>query len=56
MQSTPFTGAEIGVLVVAALPWLVGLAVVLLAVGLLRRAVRAQERIADALERQHRPD
>lgn len=40
---------------VALVPWLIGIGVVILAVVYLRRSARAQERIADALERERRP-
>lgn len=54
MRIGPFGGAELGVMVIAVLPWLVGIWVAVLAVTYLRRAARAQERIADALERERR--
>jgi type IV secretory pathway TrbD component len=56
MRIGPFHGAELGIVFVAVLPWLIGIAVAILAVAYLRRAAKAQERIADALERERRAD
>ena len=59
MQLGPFSGAEFVIMLVAMLPWLVGIAAVILAITYLRRSAHAhersaaaQERIADALERE----
>ncbi len=61
MRMGPFSGAEFGIMLLALLPWLVGVAVVILAVTYLRRSAHAhersaaaQERIADAIERERR--
>jgi type IV secretory pathway TrbD component len=54
MRIGPFGGAEVGIMFVAILPWLIGAAILVFAVTYLRRAARAQERIADALERERR--
>lgn len=54
MPVGPFGGGDLVVMFFALLPWLVGIVVVILAVTYLRRAARAQERIADALERERR--
>jgi len=56
MRIGPFSGAELGVMFIAFLPWLIGIGVAVVAVAYLRRAARAQERIADALERERRTD
>ena len=51
MSLTPFTFSEVGIMSVAVVPSLVVLGLVVYLVVLARRLVRAQERIADALER-----
>lgn len=51
-----FTLAEIAIMFVALLPWLIGIAIVILAVTYRRRTARANERIAEALERERRTD
>ena len=51
MSLVPFTLSEVGVLTVAVVPSLVVLGLVVYLVVLARRLVRAQEWIADALER-----
>ena len=50
MQLGPFGASEIGIIFLGFLPWLVGLALAIVGVVLLLRLVRANERIADALE------
>ena len=54
MRIGPFWGGEVVIMFFGLLPWLIGIGVVVLAVSYLRRAARAQERIADALERERR--
>ncbi len=56
MSLEPFTFSEIGVMSVAVVPSLVVLGLVVYLVVLARRLVRAQERIADALERGSGPN
>ncbi len=46
--------AELAVLLVASIPWLVGIAAVVVGLLLLRRLVRANERIAEASEAKRR--
>lgn len=52
MSLAPFTFSEVGIMSVAFVPSLVVLGLVVYLVVLARRLVRAQERIADALERE----
>jgi len=54
MRIGPFGPSEFGVLLLTTLPWVALLALVVVIVGLLRRSARAQERIADSLERERR--
>lgn len=54
MRLGPFGTTEIGIMLLAALPWLIALALAAAGLGYLRRSARAQERIADALERERR--
>jgi len=56
MRIGPFHAAEMGIMFVAVLPWLIGIGIVIVGVTYLRRAAKAQERIADALERERPAD
>jgi hypothetical protein len=50
MRLGPFGASEIGIIFLTFIPWLVGLALAIVGVVLLLRLVRANERIADALD------
>jgi hypothetical protein len=54
MRLGPFGTTELGIVLLAALPWLIALALALAGLRYLRRSARAQERIAEALERERR--
>jgi hypothetical protein len=54
MRLGPFGTTELGILLLAALPWLIALSLAVAGLGYLRRSARAQERIAAALERERR--
>ena len=54
MRIGPLGTSEIGLVVFASIPWIVGLALAVVGLVLLHRLVRASERIADAQEAQRR--
>jgi hypothetical protein len=54
MRLGPFGTTELGIMLLAALPWLIALSLAATALHYLRRSTRAQERIAAALERERR--
>jgi hypothetical protein len=54
MRLGPFGTTELGIMLLAALPWLIALSLATAGLHSLRRAARAQERMADALEHDRR--
>ena len=54
MHLGPFGTTELGIMLLAALPWLIALSLAAAGLHYLRRSARAQERSADALERERR--
>lgn len=54
MRTASLAPSEIGILLLSALPWLVGLGLAVAGLLLLHRLVRAGERIADAHEAERR--
>lgn len=50
MRIGPLTTSEIGLVLLASVPWIVGLGLAVVGLVLLHRLVRANERIADAKE------
>lgn len=54
MRIGPLGTSEIGILLLATVPWLVGLALAIVGLILLHRLVRASERIADAQDAERR--
>ena len=56
MRIGPLGISEIGILLLTAVPWIVGLALAIFGLILLHRLVRASERIAEAQEAERRGD
>jgi len=54
MRIGPLGTSEIGIVLLASFPWIVGLGLAVVGLVLLHRLVRASERIADAQEAQRR--
>lgn len=54
MRIGPLGTSEIGVVLLATVPWIVGLGLAVAGLVLLHRLVRASERIADAQETERR--
>jgi hypothetical protein len=54
MRIGPLGSSEIGVVLLASVPWIAGLGLAIVGLVLLHRLVRASERIADAQEAQRR--
>jgi hypothetical protein len=54
MRIGPFGPSEIGIVLLASVPWVLGLALAVVGVVLLLRLVRAAERIAQAQESERR--
>jgi hypothetical protein len=54
MRIGPFGPSEIGLVLLASVPWIIGLALAIVGVVLLHRLVRAAERIAQAHESERR--
>jgi len=54
MRIGPLGTSEIGIVLLASFPWIVGLGLTVVGLVLLHRLVRASERIADAQEAERR--
>jgi hypothetical protein len=54
MRIGPFSPSEIGIILLTAVPWILGLALAVVGLVLLYRLVRANERIAQAHESERR--